>query len=368
MQKQTQQKLGNSAQTAGLKAWIKPIVNPAQYDFWCREFGSTAAWHRCFARVLHIRSEAKDTKTITLKPNRNFGGNKAGQHINVSAEINGRVITRCYSISSGMHGNGTLDITVKHDKKGLVSNWLHSALQVGDVLELGQAFGGLTVEYSTQPVLMLAAGSGITPMMSLLEGQVKAGFPLPVTLLYWERGAEQFCFSSNLKTMEHLYANFTVHFIDTSVNFNGDVKSGRISAKQLKALATEAEKSQVLACGGAAFVDEAKRLIGDDSRFQAEAFSPAIVPVTDERKQNFTVELQKSGRSITVSNQEPLLVALENQGVAVQSGCRMGICNSCICDVKQGSTKDINSGVQNKADGAVKLCVSRASSALQLDL
>jgi ferredoxin len=168
--------------------------------------------------------------------------------------------------------------------------------------------------------------------------------------------------------MAQLHVNFTVHFVNTSVNLNGDVKSGRISATQLEALAVEAKQSQILACGGAAFVDEAKRLIGDDSRFQAEAFSPAIVPVTDERKQNFTVELLQSGRTITVSNQEPLLVALENQGVAVQSGCRMGICNSCICDVKQGSTKDINSGVQNKADGAVKLCVSRASSSLQLDL
>ena len=95
-----------TAALKGLKGWAQPLVNSAHYDFWCREFNTTAAWQRCFARVVDIRVEAADSVTIALKPNSNFGDCRAGQHINVSAEIGGRRITRCYSISSAGCANG----------------------------------------------------------------------------------------------------------------------------------------------------------------------------------------------------------------------------------------------------------------------
>ncbi len=358
---------------SGSRQVLRKIISPQQYDFWAAELGSIAAWDRCFARVLRVEPEALDTVSITLKPNRNFPGYLAGQHMNLSADINGRRVTRCYSFTSCPDTHGAISFSVRRDPNGMMSQWLCDQLQPGSIVEITGVFGELTLETlqarPTDKLVMLAAGSGITPMLSLLRALSAREHRGPLTLLYWERSAASFCFTRELDSLCERHPNLRIQRLTTDRRGGTDDHTGRISAEQLARLlgpADEHSKPIVLACGSAGFVSSAQALMQPRAgQFHAEAFSPPA-PSRDEPSQHFQLELLRSGRSLTVSNQQTLLEALEAEGVAVESGCRMGICNTCVCQAS-GSTRDSTTGLQHNG-GATRLCVSRASSDLQLDL
>ncbi len=352
------------AEKSVLKRWIGALVSPPVYDFWSRQLGSTHAWSRCYARVISRRAESDNTVTLRLAPNGNFGGFTPGQHVNITTPIDGRRVTRSYSLSNVPNDNGWVEITVRHDPSGQMSSWLFDHAQKGNVLELETVFGTMTsAAFSGQPLLLLAGGSGITPLMSVLREQAMAGMPHPVTLLYWERSEAHFCFTEELDSLAEQFVNFNVHTIETKQD-----KSRRISTAQLASLGINPAGVQVLACGSGAFVETAEQCTAQSAAsFTSEAFTPRPMTNPTESEQTFTVELVASERTIEVSNQESLLAALEQNGIAVQTGCRMGVCNTCSCKKVSGVTQNTDSTlVDSHANASVRLCVSRATSDLQL--
>jgi len=348
-----------------LQQLIKPLVSAKAVDFWASELGSTWTWQRPMARIVDRWVEGKNTVTLLLKPNRHFQGFNAGQHINVTVDVKGARLTRSYSLSDKPHKNGYLSITVK--KEGQVSRHLCEQAQIGDVLELGQAFGAMALPESA-PALLLAAGSGITPMMSLIRQAAANQFPQAVTLVYWAKTRADFCFAAELKGLADKNAAFTVYFALTEEQANAaNELQGRIG----KALLADfvAEPFHVLACGGAGFIANARQVLADNVvSFQAEAFS---TPVTDAAAAVgvVRVELANSGKVLELNSGASLLDALEAQGIYPPSGCRMGICHTCSCTKLSGATQDIQSAELSTEPGAaVRLCTSRAHSDLVLAL
>ncbi len=340
------------------------FVSPAQFDFWSRHLGSTHAWSRCYARVIARRIEAENTLTLRMMPNSNFDGFSPGQHVNLTTAIDGQRITRSYSFSNTPDADGWVEITVRRDPLGQMSNWLFNHAQDGTVLELERVFGAITSEtFGEQPLLLLAGGSGITPLMSLLREQASVGMPRLVTLVYWERNDRSFCFAQELDEIADRFDHFNLHKIATR-----QIASRRISSAQLRALDVEIGGSQVLACGSSAFVEQARQCTATVvSGFQSEAFTPRPITAAGKTERKYTVELLSSGRSIEVSNQQPLLIALEQQGVTVQAGCRMGICNTCSCKKVNGHTRHADSAVNDSNTSShIRLCVTSAASDLQL--
>ena len=359
------------------KRLLQNVISPDQYDFWAREMGSITAWERCFARVVSCKEEAQDTVSLTLRPNGNFPGYDAGQHMNLSATIGGRRITRSYSFTSSPDQPGLVSVTVRRDPQGAMSDWLCREARPGAVLEINGVFGDMTLAQiqpeSEDHMVLLAAGSGITPFMSLIRARLTQSPVAKVTLLYWERSPEYFCFNAELDALTRQYPNFVLHRVTTQSAMDGKSVSGRVDAEQLNdLLGSEVvdKHAQPLAfiCGGAGFVQSARALMADRARqIFAEAFSPLKAAPTVEKVETHSVTLLYSQRVLQVSNQETLLDALERQGVAVESGCRMGICNTCSCATAAGRTRDITTG-QFHSGQATRLCVSQAVSNLQLDL
>ncbi len=359
------------------KRLLQNVISPDQYDFWARELGSVSAWERCFARVISRKEEAQDTVSLTLKPNGNFPGYDAGQHMNLSATIGGRRITRSYSFTSSPDQSGLVSVTVRRDPQGLMSNWLCREARPGSVLEINGVFGDMTLaQLQPEPedrMVLLAAGSGITPFISLIRARLAQGPAAKVTLLYWERSPEHFCFDAELDALTQQHPNFTLHRLTTQSPMDGKSVSGRVDAEQLNDLLGDEvvdKRAQPLTfiCGGAGFVQSARALMADRARqIFTEAFSPLKAAPTVEKSETHSVTLLQSQRVLQVSNQETLLDALERQGVAVESGCRMGICNTCSCATASGRTRDITTG-QFHSGQATRLCVSQAVSNLQLDL
>ena len=350
---------------------LKPFVTPEQYDFWSRELGLTSAWSRCIARVVARVQETDNTVTLRLKPNRHFAGFAAGQHVNLSALINGVRITRCYSISNAPNAKGELEITVRQEPNGVMSTWLNQQARVGSRLELGTVFGEMAPSTDPkQPLLLLAAGSGITPLMSILRQQAADQPERDVCLLYWERHANNFCFKQELLTLQQHVPGITVHLITTGETLpSSDAIKGRITLEQVTQNVPELAQRESFACGSNGFVTSVKDCLATAVKsLSTESFSPAPSAQVDAETKQFEITLAESGRVVTVNNQDNLLNQLEAEGIAVESGCRMGICNTCTCQKNSGAVADDNAQVNAETDTPIRLCVSRAQSDLQLAL
>ena len=136
-----------------LRRAFAPLVEPAVFNFWAREVGSTASRDRVLARVIGKRLESSRAVTLDLQPNRKFAGFKPGQHVNLTVEIDGRRVTRSYSLTGTPADDGRLSLTVQKVEGGQVSAHLFSNVLVGDVVELDVAFGDMTLPELTGWIL-----------------------------------------------------------------------------------------------------------------------------------------------------------------------------------------------------------------------
>lgn len=351
------------------KRLVQPLIVPQVFDFWASRLNSTWSWERSLARIVQRKSESADTVTLWLKPNGHWAGFQPGQHVNVSAQIDGVRVTRSYSLTNASAAQGRIAITVKGIEGGKLSRHLCRGAGIGDVLELSPAFGDMTLPDTLQGKwLFLAAGSGITPLMSMTRALAAKGMPVPLVLAYWARTREELCFVDELKSLAALHANFTVHFVLTRETVAGDEPTGRISEESIRSLIDDPAMRQVYACGPGGFVDSARSLLAPIAHsFHAEAFSPP--PRVAEDTGSVQVTLAASGRTLTLARGESLLKGLEAAGLKPASGCRMGICNTCACGKSSGVTRHLHTGeLAHEPASALKLCISSASTDLVLDL
>ncbi len=308
--------------------------------------------------------------TLLLRPNRHWQGFTAGQHINVSVEINGIRVTRSYSLSDAPRADGRIAITVKAVEGGRLSRHLCDDARVGDVVGIGPAFGEMTLPSTgSGPLLFLAAGSGITPLMAMLRSVAALGMPRPLTLVYWARIAGEFCFAEELRGLAARHADFKVHFVLTRADARlPDESQGRVSEQQLSTLVPDVAQRHVYACGPGGFVESVRALLASRaSSFKSEAFTP--LPRVVEEGGTVQVTLARRGQTLLVPRGQSLLAALEDAGLNPASGCRMGICNTCACGKRSGTTRHLHTNTtQSEPVSALRLCVSSAASDLVLDL
>lgn len=345
-----------------------PLLSPALFDFWAGRLSPTWSWNRPLGRIVAREPAASDAVSLWIKPNRHFRGVAPGQHINLTVEVDGRRLVRSYSPSALRGRGGCLRITVKRIEGGKVSTHLCERARAGDVLGLGEAFGELALPpVDGRPRLLLAAGSGITPMMALMAGLAEQADPAPTTLLYYTRRRDQRCFVDELRAIAERQPALKVRFVLTRDTAEaGDEAEGRLCADHLAPwLSTPAH---VLACGPTGFVATARALLADGAAsFAAESFSPPVFEDADEGQVELT--LARSGRRLQVPRGQPLLDALEAAGLSPASGCRRGLCNTCACGKSAGSTRHLLTGeVAHEPTAALRLCVSSARSDLVLDL
>ena len=354
-----------------LRRAFGPLVEPAVFNFWAREVGSIASRDRVLARIVAKRPESSRAVTLELGANDKFAGFQPGQHVNVTVEIDGRRVTRSYSLTGVARDDGRLSLTVQKVENGQVSAHLFSNAQIGDVVELGAAFGDMTLPASpTGPLLFLAAGSGITPLMSLTRELDRRGMPVPTTLVYWARHRADLCFLPELKSLAAREPNFRLLVALTGDAVTGtDELRGRPSTELLAGVVSSMAEQSVYACGPAGFVQRIESLVAPTARsFQSEAFTPpTFTPAAST--QTVTLMLAKSNRVISVAAGQPLLAALEAQGIKPPSGCRMGICNTCACGKREGLSRNLkNGGETAEPEANLRICISSAQSDLTLDL
>ena len=157
------------------------------------------------ATVKSIRQETPKTKTFTLSlPN--WVRHKPGQHYDVRLTApDGYQAQRSYSIASEPERSGEIDLTVERIEDGEVSSYVHEVLVVGDQIELRGPIGGYFVWEASMggPILLVAGGSGVVPLMSMIRHRAAVGSTVPMQLLYSSRTPEDVIYSDELMRLQY---------------------------------------------------------------------------------------------------------------------------------------------------------------------
>ena len=338
------------------------VMNSHDANFWLQKINPLWSMNQPLAKVVKKQIVAKDMVSLILQCNRHVQRGVAGQHHPVTVEIAGRHYERTYSLMQVDADH--LCLTVKKVDQGLVSSWLVDQSQTGDILRLGQPYGEMQQQVQTPKLLLLAAGSGITPMLSLIEAfcqsrQLKAIF---VQLMYWVKTHEDAAYAEYLKEVAENFTNFTYQIFYTQEH---DQRLNPSHIDQLKSL----NETTVYACGPSGFAATAETLFKHVASIQTEAFSLSQFD-TDATDTGFiNVTLTQSNKTIAIPKGQSILSSLEHQGIKPKHGCRMGICNKCACTKAQGATKNLLNGSANhEPSQLLKICVNSAQSDLVIDL
>lgn len=355
--------------TGSVRRFIEAVVPAHVLDFWGSRLSSRWRWRQAAAVVVARRPASIDAVTLTLRPNRHWRGYVAGQHVDVGIEVDGRRITRSYSPSPVPGRPRWIEITVRQVDGGRLSTHLNQVTRVGDVLDLGTPYGELGLaERGERPLVLLAAGSGITPMLALIRAS--AAGSAPVTLHYWAARRAELCHVDELRALAATQPWFQVCFHLTREAAEAtDERAGRIRAASFDGGHGDFAGRLVYACGPHGFVAAARAIAGAEAAvFRAESFSP-LPPTAPDAGAAVAVRLARSGRTVSVPSGQPLLAALESLGLALPSGCRRGICNTCACGKRDGVSRDLATGTTTDEPlSALRLCVSAAASDLVLEL
>ncbi|MCK0104929.1 ferredoxin reductase [Marinobacter sp. S0848L] len=334
------------------KAFFDPLttaINP----MWVQQYTP--------ARVERITEETADTKTFVLKPARRWGGFQAGQHLNVRIDINGVRHTRTFSLSSSpalWEDNGLITLTVKRLPGGLVTNWLHDELKSGDVIGLTEAFGDFLIPNGKKPVLFIAGGSGITPILSQLDTMAREQYPEPITLLYYVRTPSDVIGEQRLTTLKNRYPTFSLHIITTHEN----ATPRYLSDQDLDSVPNLANR-EIFLCGPKGLMDLATEKLGQrglkDEQLHSTFFAPPAPVRLSSSDTGGEVTFSASNLSVDSTGDTNLLEIAEAAGLSPQHGCRMGICHQCTCRKTSGTVVNRLTGqVSGAGSESVQLCIS----------
>lgn len=345
-----------------LNLLLNAVLEPRDADFWLQKINPLWSVEQALGKIVHKDQTAQDTLSFTLQVNKHFNMGQAGQHHPVFVVVNGVRYERSYSLTK-IDDRHVL-LTVKKVAGGKVSTWLTQHAKVGDILELGQPFGEMTLPKSTAPLVLLAAGSGITPMYSLVQSLVHTQqmTDQKVTLLYWVKTQADAAFVEQFQTWAQQYVNFNFELLCTQEAPQAE----RLNTQHLASLG-EIQHAIVYACGPSGFAKQAQQMFAEAHTIHTEAFSMSTESSAETGFVNVT--LTQSNKVVTIPKGQSILVSLEQQNIKPKHGCRMGICNKCACNKVEGSTKNIVNGGQNAEPGnLLKICVNSAQSDLIIDL
>lgn len=349
---------------------VATLTYPHGVDRYLEQFDPTWSIHEVRATVTAVRYLTADSVSLTLKPNANWQGFRAGQFVRLTVEINGVRRMRCYSPANSVHAtDGQIELTIKAHATGFVSRYLRENAAAGMVVTLSAADGVFALpEQRPDRVLLISGGSGITPVMSMLRTLLDEGHQGQITFLHYCNSALDMIYATELALIAAKHAN--VELIRCYAKESGGELQGWFSREQLvKAVPDYAEASAFL-CGPPAMMQAVEQVWSEDGigeRLALERFTAAPV-VVESGSAEGDVRFVRSER-YAANNGDTLLNQAEAAGLKPESGCRMGICKACTCRKTSGQVRDIRSGQLSAAgEEDIQICVSVPVGTVTLDL
>lgn len=377
-------------------------------------------------RLIARRALSDDLVALQFETNRAFkqqvfglqNGWQGGQHVNLKVLIEGVYHQRSYSLvglpnqilwwqdatinnednKSQKQLPQTITIAIK--PQGLVSNYLTQHAALGTIFDSSVPSGDFTLAQALltkpatlsavklAPLLFIAGGSGITPMLGLITQALQRGHK--VTLLHYNRTALlKDAFQTQWQQLAATYSTFTYHIINTADPSTYLGASRHLSAPSLLALALPLADTQIFACGSQALLAGLYRVAAEITLQQDHLFDNnhslhnnivienfgKILPNVDNAQIHDntdntaaqTVYLRSRQRQFSSSS--TLLVSAEAAGIRLSYGCRQGICQLCRCNKISGIVKNIQTG-KISSDGyeSIQTCINVAMTDVVIDI
>ncbi|SQD77746.1 hybrid-cluster NAD(P)-dependent oxidoreductase [Moritella yayanosii] len=316
---------------------------------------------------------------------------KPGQFVTLAVNIDGKTHYRAYSISS-VPQQKQLRLTIKRVPDGLVSNWLADNLTIGDslsALNIAGQFNSTDCAHKSK-LLLISAGCGITPVMSIAKTLLAHNSDADIEFLHCARDKDNVIFHDEMQTLLAQHKNFNVQLLlensDGFASYSADVNAGNnalshqtgmVSTDVIQQLYPDLNQRTIFLCGPVGFMKAVENIAQESDFDMANFFQESFTPAADNTQQD---QISSGATETSVMLHVPdfaveaeviqgslLLDALEKHGVPVIGACRAGVCGSCKCKVTKGSVKSTSTETLT-ADEIEQGFVLACSSTIEGDL
>lgn len=320
--------------------------------------------NRYFLKVKDVDRETDDAVTISFwHPINEEIRYQPGQFLTFLLNINGQKVRRSYSMASSPHVDVSLSVSVKRVPGGLASNYLFERIKPGDILETLEPMGTFVPKLDPQSrrtIVLIGAGSGITPLFSMAKSALHVEPNSRIWLIYGNRNQESIIYKAHLDAMEQAYgkSRFQVTHVLSQPSAGWTGVEGRLNQHTLTRLfdqlpKAELQNASVYLCGPDGMMAEARSalsLVGvSTERVHKESYATAPVaagevveePVTaaESGSPEVTVLYEGSEYKFAVAPHQTILEAALDLDIDLPYSCQAGMCTACLGKCISGKVK-----------------------------
>jgi ferredoxin-NADP reductase len=336
---------------------------------------------RALLRCVRVTAETADVKTFHFSSDeaRPFGY-KPGQFITIDLELYGKKVRRNYTITSSPSRPHLIALTIKRIAGGVASNWLHDHLAVGDTLRAVVANGKFHCwDIRENKVLMLSAGIGITPVMSMARWQSDLCLERDTVFFHSARTPADIVFRRELELLQGPGFKLIVNCTRLAPDQEWSGLRGRLDAAMLHSAVPDFMERVVFMCGPDAWMNPMREFLGAAGypmeNLHVESFGarsrgapaarPLASPVAGTR-----IVFARSNKEVACGTDEPILEVAERSGIDIANSCRVGACGTCKARKVSGVVNHVFTpglGEADAAQGYVLTCSSTVEGTVVID-
>jgi ferredoxin-NADP reductase len=346
---------------------LRSFTSPLRPDDYIELINPLWSTRELRGRVERVERESSAAATVTIKPGWEWPGHRAGQYVRLGVRVDGVHHWRAYSLTSDPgRRDGCITITPKLVERGRVSPFLTQRVRRGEIVRLGGVEGSFVLgEPEPERLLFVSAGSGITPVMSMLRSLVRRAALHDVVHVHCERAPEGVIFGRELRALAAAHDGYRLHEWLSG-------RRGRLSPAELDGLCPDWRRREAYACGPGGLLDALRARFerdADPGRLHIEHFQPDEHLGEHAHGAGGPILLSASGLRTRSDGREPILVAGEAAGATLPHGCRMGICHSCLGRLRAGRVRDLRSGrVHGQPGEMVQTCINAPEGPVEIEL
>ncbi|WP_132991997.1 ferredoxin reductase [Gordonia zhaorongruii] len=316
-------------------------------------------------RIVSVTPVTSDSATIVVRPGWGFSFDyHPGQYIGIGVLVDGRWTWRSYSLTSEPDSSrdaGTVSITVKAMPEGFLSSHLVNGLTPGTVVRLAAPAGEFVLpDPLPAKLLFVTAGSGVTPIMSMLRMMRRRRQRVDAILVHSAPDAADVLFAGELREIDDSGL--------VEVKLRLTQSDGRLDSAALAELVPDLTEREVWACGPGGFIEMVTSTFEQAGRSDHLHIERFALERGEAGAQGGTVTFGRGGKQIEADGAATLLEAGEKAGVLMPFGCRMGICQSCVVMLDKGAVRDLRNGAEHVEGERIQTCVSAAAGDCTLDV
>jgi len=300
---------------------------------------------------LEVRSVRKETEDclsfeLSVPPHlREAYRYRAGQHLTFEIPWTDFTVSRCYSLSSAPECDEHMRLAVKRVEGGRVSNWMHEHLDVGMKLKVSVPEGRFVLDLDTRPaapLFLVAAGSGITPIVSLCKSALHST-AREVILIYANRDRASTIYDEAIRQLEERFPD------RLRVERHFDDVHGSVDAPRIASFLHHTDIAEFYLCGPEPFMELVERVLSEagvhEELVYVERFVSPVdhdrrevrpMPIPSDAPETFSLWLHGRSRTVPYRGGKTLLECAQDAGLTPPHSCESGFCGSCMAQVKTG--------------------------------